>query len=358
MLQFGFVPSKCDPSLFVYSSSTALVYMLIYVDDIILTGSDSAFIQQVVTKLNSVFSLKELGDLEYFLGIEVKPQSNGCLLLSQGKYIRDLLSKTNMLDSKPLSTPMFAGCKLTKAGSDTFSDPTLYRSVVGALPYATITRPDICFSVNKVCQFMSHPLEAHWQAVKRIMRYLKGTISLGLILHPVPQLPIKLQAFCDADWGFDPDDRCSTSGACVFLGSNLISWWAKKQPVISRSSTEAEYRSLALATSELLWIQSLLTELGVTFTRPLVHCDNMSTISLTHNPVLHACTKHMELDLFFVREKVLNKQLQVVHVPGHLQCADVLTKALPPSKFEDFRTKLTVDNPQMSLRGANRDSIE
>lgn len=124
-----------------------------------------------------------------------------------------------------------------------------------------------------------------------------------------------------------------------------MSWLAKKQPVISRSSTEAEYRDVALATIELLWLQSLLTKLGVPYTTPTVLCDNLNTVALAHNPILHARTKLMELDLFFLREKVLQKQLKVVHVPGTQQYADILTKPLPPTLFEGFRSKLAVYNP-------------
>lgn len=237
---------------------------------------------------------------------------------------------------------MVAGNKLTKTDGKPFHDPFLYRSTVGALQYATITRPDISFAVNKVCQFMSDPLDTHWVAVKRILRYLKGTIGWGIVLKPTTISPISLSAYSDADWGSDSDDRRSTSGACVFLGANLVSWWAKKQSVVSRSSTEAEYRALAVVTTEILWLQSLLTELRVPYTTPSVFCDNMSTVSLAHNPVLHARTKHMELDLFFLREKVLQKQLQVTYVPAASQYADIMTKPLPPTLFDTFRDKLTV----------------
>lgn len=242
---------------------------------------------------------------------------------------------------------MVSSSKLSKEGADYFEDPTLYRSVVGALQYATITRPELSFAVNKVCQFMAKPLESHWVAVKRILRYLKGTTSHGLQLFPAssPTKPLSLRAFCDADWAADPDDRCSTSGAAIFLGPNLISWWSRKQTVVARSSTVAEYRSLAQVTSELLWIQSLLCELSIPFSTPLVFCDNQSAISLAHNPVLHARTKHMTLDLFFVREKVLNKQLVVTHVPGQDQWADCLTKPLSPARFLLLRDKLHVAAP-------------
>ena len=201
-----------------------------------------------------------------------------------------------MDEANLIAPPMVGGCKLSKSGSERFSDPTLYRSVVGALQYATITRPEISFSVNKVCLFMSNPSEQHWQAVKRILRYLNGSITLGLRLQASKSSSFSVQAYCDTDWASDPDDRRSTSGVAVCLGPKLVSWWSKKQKVVTRSSTEAEYRSLALAYAEVTWIQTLLSELHVRHSTPVVFCDNKSTVSLAHNPVLHSRTKHMELD--------------------------------------------------------------
>lgn len=154
------------------------------------------FFHSLITSLNCVFSLKDLGSLDYFLGIEVKPQADGSLYLTQGKYLRDLLSKTNMLSVKPLPTPMVPTCKLTKIGSEPVTDATFYRSVVGALQYATITKLDITFAVNKVCQFMANPLEAHWAAITRILRYLKGTASWDIILNCL--LVIKYFSSCEA----------------------------------------------------------------------------------------------------------------------------------------------------------------
>jgi histone deacetylase 1/2 len=253
LLSFGFVKSKCDPSLLVHSHNGAVTYVLVYVDDILITGSAPQAVHDLIHKLNVHFSLKQLGQLDYFLGIEVHQLSTGALLLNQAKYIRDLLCKVKMENSNPIGSPMVSTCRLSKYGTDTFSDPTLYRSIVGALQYITVTRPDIAFSVNKVCQFMARPLDTHWKAVKRILRYLNGTLHHGLRISPsLNGPPFSLRAYSDSDWATDQDDRRSTSGSCIYFGPNLISWSSKKQQLVARSSTEAEYRSMAHTTADLL----------------------------------------------------------------------------------------------------------
>ncbi|XP_058751767.1 uncharacterized mitochondrial protein AtMg00810-like [Vicia villosa] len=211
--------------------------VLVYVDDIIITGNSSSFL---ITELNTKFALKQLGKLDYFLGIEVTHLSNGSLLLSQTKYICDLLAKANMASANGMPTPMVSSNKLSKFGSTAVPDPTHFRSIVGALQYATLTRPEISYSVNKVCQFLSNPLEEHWKVVKRILRYLSGTLHHGLLIQAASSnQPLPLIGFYDADWASDSDDRRSTSGACVFLGHNIISWWSRKQTLVARSSAEA-----------------------------------------------------------------------------------------------------------------------
>jgi histone deacetylase 1/2 len=178
---------------------------------------------------------------------------------------------------------------------------------------------------------MAHPLESHWEAVKRILRYLKGSVNHGLLIQPATQgPPYSLRAYSDADWATDQDGRRSVSGSCIYLGPNLIVWSSKKQQLVARSSREAEYRSMANTAAELLWIQSLLGELKVQFLVPTLLCDNLSAVALTHNPILHSRTrtKHIDLDIHFVREKVLAKQLNVLHVPAVDQLADSFTKPL------------------------------
>lgn len=193
-------------------------------DDIIITGSSPSLIKDLITRLNVQFALKDLGHLDYFLGIEVKRLASGSLLLTQHKYIRESLARANMAEANPISSPMASTCKLSKVGSNPCDDVNLYRSIVGALQYATLTHPEISYSVNKVCQFMSNPLDSHWRAVKRILRYLQGVATHGLLLSPTKTpSSFPLFAFCDADWASDPDDRRSTSGYCIFFGSNLVS---------------------------------------------------------------------------------------------------------------------------------------
>ncbi|QHO04424.1 uncharacterized protein LOC107634045 [Arachis ipaensis] len=203
--------------------------------------------------------------------------------------------------AKSMPTPMISALKLTSDGAEHFQDPKLYREIVGSLQYLTISRPDIAFSVNKVSQYMHSPTIEHWKAVKR--RYIVGTVSVGIKFQKCTNL--RLLAFADADWAGDLEDRKSVTGYCVYLGSNLVSWRSNKQAKVSRSSTEAEYRSMAASQSELVSIQYLLKELRIPQSiAPTIYCDNQSACSLAANPVLHTRCKHMKIDLHCLREMV------------------------------------------------------
>ncbi|XP_016206089.1 uncharacterized protein LOC107646419 [Arachis ipaensis] len=174
------------------------------------------------------------------------------------KHVKDLLKRADMADARAMPTPMMSGLRLD-ASRAVFDRPTLYRSVVGGLQYATITRPDIAYAVNKVSQFLHSPLEQHWKAVKRILRYLAGTTNMGLEFHKSEDF--RILAFCDSDWAADPVYRKSTTGYCVFLGSNIISWSSRKQVSVSRSNTEAEFRAVADAMTDTMWLQKLISEM-------------------------------------------------------------------------------------------------
>lgn len=350
LLQMGFMESHIDVSLFIKRNSSSVTYVLVYVDDILITGSSSEAIEKVIQALSLSFALKDLGSLNFFLGIEVSQTPDG-MLLSQQKYIKDVLLRAKMDDCKPIATPMSSSTRLSSRVDEVFPDPSLYRSTVGALQYLTITRPDISFAVNKVCQYMQSPTQLHWVAVKRILRYLKDTISHGLLIRKCPSFT--LQVFSDADWAGCPVDRRSQGAFCIFLGPNLISWSSRKQNTVSRSSTESEYRSLACATTETIWIQQLLRELHISLSSPpILWCDNLGATFLTKNPVFHARTKHVEIDFHFVRERVAQKKLIVQHIATSDQIADALTKPLSRARFLLLRDKLTVVPQPLRLRGA------
>jgi hypothetical protein len=282
-----------------------------------------------------------LGDLNFFLGIEATFTSDG-LCLTQSKYLTDLLKRANMITCKPCLSSMSSSNTLTKEGSPLCSNLTLYRSIVGSLQYATLTRPDIAFSVNKVTQFMHHPTEDNWIGVKCILRYIAGTLDYGLTLYKTS--PLQIHSYSDSDWAGNLDNRQSTSGFCVYLGRNLVSWCSKKQPTVSRSSTEAEYRSLALTCTKIMWLEHLLAEIQLpnhTLTSTL-WCDNIGTTFLASNPMFHARTKHIEIDYHFVRERVAANKLKVQFVCSTDQLADCLTKPLPLPRFHFLRGKLNV----------------
>ncbi|KAJ4744580.1 polyprotein [Rhynchospora pubera] len=340
LINMGFSASNYDPSLFVSHVAHHTILVLVYVDDIIITGSDAQVVSNCISQLQQNFALKDLGPLHYFLGIEATHNKDG-MHLTQTKYLLDLLTRLNMINAKPCATPMASGAVLSMDDAVLFDDPHLFRSVVGALQYATLTRPDLSFAVNKVSQYMHNPTINHWSAVKRILRYLCGTLNSGLFIHA--DSSFDLHAYSDADWAGSQDDRRSTSGFCIFLGKNIISWSAKKQPTVSRSSTEAEYRSLALTCTEILWLQYLMDELRITINAtPTLWCDNIGATFLAANPMFHARTKHIEIDYHFVRERVASKQLAVKFLCSSDQIADIMTKPLPLSRFVFLRNKLTV----------------
>ena len=245
--------------------------------------------------------------------------------------------------AKAVDTPLSVLEKLsltdgTKLGDE---DATRYRSLVGALQYLTLTRPDISFSVNKVCQYLHSPTTIHWSTVKRILRYVCGTLNYGLKIKRSKSM--MASAFSDADWAGCPDDRRSTGGFAVFLGENLVSWTARKQATVSWSSTEAEYKALANATAEMMWVQKLLSELKIDHPRAArLWCDNLGAKYLSANPVFHARTKHIEIDFHFVREQVAQKLLDIRFINSGDQLADGFTKAIPAAKLRQFRVNLNI----------------
>ncbi|GJZ45130.1 ribonuclease H-like domain-containing protein [Tanacetum coccineum] len=330
-------PGFRDPAHPDYGMDTA--YLLLYVDDIVLTASSQDLLQRIIRSLHTEFAMTDLGSLNYFLGISVTRDSSG-MFLSQAKYALEVLERAGMVHCNPSRTPVDTESKLGITG-DVVSDPTLYRSLAGSLQYLTFTRPDISYAVQQVCLHMHDPREPHFSALKRILRYVRGTLDYGLQLFS--SSTTDLVAYSDADWAGCPTTRRSTSGYCVFLGNNLLSWSSKRQPTLSRSSAEAEYRGVANAVAETCWLRNLLCKLHTPLSSAmLVYCDNVSAVYMSCNPVQHQCTKHIEIDIHFVRDLVTSGQVRVLHVPSRYQFADIFTKGLPSSLFEEFRSSLSV----------------
>ena len=269
--------------------------------------------------------------------MEADRNSQG-LHLCQTKYIYDLLYRTNMVGAKPLSSPTVTGTKLSSFDGEVLSNPKDYRHIIGALQYYTTTRPDIAYVVNQLCQYIHQPRSSYWQAMKRVLRYLKGIVNDDLYYTPSF---LDIHTYCDSNWAGNPNDRRSTSGYDVFLGRNLVSWSSKKQHVVFRSSIEAEYRSMALATTEFYWIQMLFKELGIGISStPTLWCDNISAISLASNPVFHARTKHMEINYHFIREKVYNRDVKVQHISTLDQVANIYMKGQSAQRFQVFEAQI------------------
>jgi len=334
----GYSISSYDSALFIRRTDRCLILLLLYVDDMIITGDDSIGILELKQFLRQHFEMKDLGNLSYFLGLEISYSSDG-FYLTQAKYISDLLSRANLTDCKIIDTPNELNAHLNLQDDKPLRDPTLYRHLVGSLVYLTVTRHDISYTVHQVSQFMATPRSTHFSTVLRILRYLNGTLFHGL--HFSSKSPLELHAYTNANWAGDPTDRRSTTGYCFLLDTFLISWPSKKQSVVARSSTEAEYRALANTTSELLWLRWLLQDMGVSFPSATpVYCDNRNAIQIAHNDVFHERTKHIEIGCHFVRHHLLQCSLQLNYVTSHYQFADLFTKSHPPGRFRDLVSNL------------------
>jgi hypothetical protein len=342
LLSLGFLQSKSDYSLFTRQIGTSFIVLLVYVDDIVLAGNNSADIASFIQLLNLKFKLKDLGDLKYFLGLEVARKSTG-ISVCQRKYALEILEDSGLLASKPVNFPMDSNLRLSKLEGDLLDDPSVYRRLVGRLIYLTITRPDLAYSVQVLSQFMSTPRKPHLDAALRVLRYVKSAPSQGLFFFG--QCDFKLKSFCDADWAACPDTRRSVTGFCLFLGDSLISWKSKKQQTVSRSSAESEYRAMAVACCEIMWISSLLKDLHVYSPHSaLLFCDSQAALHIAANPVFHERTKHIDINCHLVREQIQKGVIRTLHVKSDHQLADIFTKPLGFAPFSAITSKMNLLN--------------
>ncbi|KAM2959955.1 hypothetical protein FF1_029709 [Malus domestica] len=338
MKKIGYYQSHSDHTLFVKRRQEKVTALIIYVDDMIITGDDCDEISRLQRNLAAEFEMKNLGDLKYFLGVEVARSSKG-IFLSQRTYVLDLLKETGMLGCKPVDTPIIEKHHLCLDPNQKSVDKGRYQRLVGRLIYLAHTRPDIAYAVSVVSQFMHSPSEDHMAAVMRILAYLKSAPGKGVLYRKHGHL--RIEGFTDADWAGSVGDRRSTSGYFTFVGGNLVTWRSKKQKVVSRSSAEAEFRGMAHGICELLWLRKLLEGLGFKPKETMrLYCDNKSARDIADNPVQHDRTKHVEVDRHFIKEKLERKIVSIPFVSSDKQLADVLTHAVCSREFDDSLVKL------------------
>lgn len=338
----GFVQNPADANVYIYTKNGHMVILALYVDDAILVSDDRGLLDWVKQMLHKKYDMKDIGPLMFVLGVQLlRDRVNKTLLLHQTRYINETFKRFNLDGARPVTTPGVVGFKLTSEQCPTDDDDIQamadvpYRYAVGCLNYiACWTRPDIQHAVSYVSQFLERPSKEHWGAVKRILRYLRGTSTYGLCYQSnVPDPDFTLMGYADADWAGDMETRKSLSAYCFLLSSAVVNWSSKKQSSVALSSTEAEYKALTDAAKEAEWEQSFLA--GLHFSQPqptTIFCDNQSTIALVGNPRFHARTKHIEIQHHYVRQSVERKLVKIEYVPTDINAADLLTKALPTAK--------------------------
>ena len=336
----GFTQTKSDPCLYV-NSEGELFIIAVYVDDILLAGKDKRKMNEIKQTLSSQFEVKDMGELHYFLGVKViQNHEERSIWIGQPTYTSSIIEHFGLKEAKSVATPVNTAIKLVKATEDDeLADQGLYQSAVGSLQYlSTMTRPDITFAVSNVGKFSSKPTKDHWVAVKRIIRYLQGTRNYGLKYSYDGSNTSTCIGYSDSDFGGDTDDRKSTSGYIFQVGGTGISWRSKKQTSVALSTAEAEYIALSQAAQEAIWLRQLNTDLLCKPQQPTtVYEDNQAAISMSKNPQAHGKSKHIEIKYHFIREQVINKNIEVKYCSTDNMIADMLTKGLSKEKFQKLR---------------------
>jgi hypothetical protein len=340
----NFIKCPHEHTLFVKKDGKKVLIVSLYVDDLIFTGNDSKMFKSFKESMRNVFDMTDLGRMRYFLGVEVNQGSHG-IFICQQKYIKDILSRFGMEMCNVVCSPIVPGNKLSKDQNGKCVDATYYKQIVGSLMYLLATRPDLAYSVCLIARFMEKPTENHLIAAKRILRYLKGTANLGILYERgVKQA---LQGWTDSDYAGDVEDRKSTSGYVYTYGSSAISWSSKKQPIVTLSTTEAEFVAAASCACQGLWLKRILCQLGEDQGKGIViFCDNSSSIKLSKNPIMHGRCKHIDVRYFFLRDLVKDEVFELKHCKTQDQIADVMTKPLKLESFCKFRKLLGVCNLQ------------
>ncbi|GJS91918.1 putative ribonuclease H-like domain-containing protein [Tanacetum coccineum] len=357
LMENGFRRGTIDKTLFIKKKKSDIMLVQVYVDDIIFGSTKKSMCTEFEECMHKRFQMSSMGELTFFLGLQVKQQSDG-IFISQDKYVPDILKKFDFLSIRTATTPIESNKPLVKDEDGVDVDVHVYRSMIGSLMYLTASRPDIMFAVCACARFQVTPKASHLNAVKRIFRYFKHQPKLGL-WYPRDS-PFELEAYSDSDYGGASLDRKSTTGGCQFLGRRLISWQCKKQTIVANSTTEAEYVAAANCCGQVLWIQNQMMDYGFNFMNTKIHIDNESTISVIKNPVAHSRTKHIEIRFHFIRDCYEKRLIEVIKIHTDHNVADLLTKGFDVTRISmDLRMdrKLVLDNLTPSMVGAIRNLV-
>eukprot|EP00253_Pinus_taeda_P002039 PITA_02039 len=321
LLENGFEKYEGETTLYIKEKDGKILIVVLYVDDVIFTGNDDYLIENLKIVMKEEFEMTDMGLLRYFLGIEVEQNGNG-IFISQAKYANEVLERFNMQECNATITPTVMGLKLGKEDSSKDFDPSFYKSIVGSLMYLTATRPDIMHAVSLISRFMERPKEAHWQAAKRVLRYVK-------------------------------DDWKSTSSYVFHMGLGAISWASKKQPIVALSTAEAEYVAAITAACQVVWMRRMLRSLCRGQVKAtVIFCDNSSAIALSKNYVFHKRTKQIDTKFHYIMELVNNGEIVLQHYRTQEQVVDVLTKSLGQKSFQFLRKCLGMtDNTAIEIKG-------
>ena len=318
-----------------------MLLVQVYVDDIIFGSTNDNLCKRFAKLMQSKFEMSLMGELKFFLGLKVDQRLDG-IFIFQSKYLKELLKKYNMEDSSSARTPSSTVVKLGACDNSIKVDVSSYRGMIGSLLYLTASRPDIMYATCLCARFQADPRDLHLVAVKRILRYLKGTPNLG-IWYP-KKSGFNLIAYTDSDYAGSVVDRESTSGSCQFLGNRLISWYSKKQQTVSNSTAEAEYIDAGSCCAQIPWIRNQLRDYGFMLSKIPILCDNISAIAISNNPVQHPRTKDIDVRYHFIREHVMNGTVELYFVPSEEQTTDIFTKPLDESTFTRLVGKLGMLN--------------
>ncbi|KAI3505835.1 hypothetical protein L1887_28122 [Cichorium endivia] len=342
LVSSGYRRGIIDPTFFVQSHQNHIMIVQVYVDDIIFGSTNQAMVDEFARVMTDKSHMSMNREINFFLGLQIKQTTRG-IFIHQEKYTNELLKKFSFENCSTAKIPITTNHKLSADSEGEPVDHKLYRGMIGSLLYLTASRPDIMFSTCLCARYQAAPKASHLSAVKQIFKYLKGTKAMGL-WYPIGD-NFKLQAFTDSDHAGCKLDRKSTSGGCQFLGGRLVSWSSKKRNCVALSSAEAEYVAASTCCSQVLWMKTQLLDYGYRFLQVPIYCDSKSAIAISHNPIQHSMTKHIDLRYHFIKDQIMEGNIELYFIPTDDQVADVFTKALDSTKFNNFLDKLGMLNP-------------